>query len=261
MHDTINQPGDRVGGASGILALLLSIGGFALIGAAGFALEPGASTRDVAGAVSDGNASLALTGLYVDTLGSLLFVVFAACLWSRLRRSEGEPGWVPLAAFGAALAMVTAGLGDKAAFYAIFSRADAGLDANVAAALYDTSVGFFTLSHALGGLFLLLTGVAALRSGALATWLARAGIAVGVASIASAAAPESTAGQMVFPFVALWIIAASIALLRARTAIEREAHESTSTRARDGGRPGAGPLTRTSVPGPSSPGRSTTASR
>lgn len=231
MHETIDRRGDRVGGASGILGLVLSIGGFALIGAAGFALEPGASTRDVAAAVSDGNPSLALAGLYLDTLGSLLFVVFAACLGSRLRRTESEPGWVPLAAFGAALAMITAALGDKATYYAVFSRADTGLDANVAAALYDTSVGFFTLVGALSGLFLLLTGVATLRTGALPTWLGRAGVAVGVAAIASAAVPEGSAGQMVFPFVALWMVAVSIALLRVRPPVERGAREPASARA------------------------------
>lgn len=231
MPDTIDRRGDRVGGASGILALVLSMGGFALIGAAGFAVEPGASTRDVGAAVSDGNPSLALTGLYLDTLGSLLFVVFAACLFSRLRRAESEPGWVSLAAFGAALAMITAGLGDKAAYYAVFSRADTGLDANVTAALYDTAAGFFTLFGALSGLFLLLTGVATLRTGALPTWLGRAGVAIGLAGIASAAVPESTAGQLAFPLVALWIIAASIALLRVRTPVERGTREPASARA------------------------------
>jgi len=211
MHDFIDRRGDQIGGASGILALL-SIGGFAVIGAAGLAVEPGASTRDIAAAVSDGNPTLAQTGLYLDTLGSLLFVVFAACLYSRLRRAEREHGWVSLAAFGAALAMITAGLGDKAAYYAIFSRADAGLDANAAAALYDTAAGFFMLFQALSGLFLLLTGTTALRTGALPTSLARAGVAIGVVGIAAAAAPE--ASQLAFPFVGLWIIAASIALLR-----------------------------------------------
>jgi len=204
-----------IGGLSGILALVFSVGGFALIGAAGFALEPGASTAEVADAVSDGNTGLALTGVFLDTLGSLFLIAFASSLWARLRRAEGEPGWISLASFAAALLMVAVGLGDKAAYYAIVSRADTGLDADVGTALYDTVTGFFTLFQALAGFFLLVTGLAVLRSDALRRWLGWTGVAIGMASIASAAAPESGAGQLAFPLVVLWIVAVSIALLRA----------------------------------------------
>lgn len=204
-----------IGGVSGIVALVFSIGGFALIGAAGFALEPGASTEEIADAVSDGNTGLALTGVFLDTLGSLFLIAFAAILWARLRPAEGEPGWISLASFAAALLMVAAGLGDKAAYYAIVSRADTGLDADVATVLYDTVTGFFTLFQALAGFFLFVTGLAVLRTDAFRRWLGWTGVAIGLASIASAAAPESGAGQLAFPLVVLWIVAVSIALLRA----------------------------------------------
>ena len=144
-------------------------------------------------------------------------IAFAAFLWARLRRAEGEPGWISLASFAAALLMVAAGLGDKAAYYAIVSRADTGLDADVGTALYDTVTGFFVLFQALAGFFLFVTGLAVLRTDALRRWLGWSGAAIGLASIASAAAPESGAGQFAFPLVVLWIVAVSIALLRART--------------------------------------------
>lgn len=213
-----------IGGVSGIASLVLSIGGFALIGAAGFALGPGASTEEIAGAVSDGNTSLALTGVFVDTLGSLFLITFAAILWARLRRAEGEPGWISLASVAAALLMVAAGLGDKAAYYAIVSRADTGLDPNVGAALYDTATGFFALFQVLAGFFLFVTGLAVLRTDALRRWLGWTGVAIGLASIASAAAPEGDAGQLAFPLVVLWIVAVSIALIRARTPAGTFAH-------------------------------------
>lgn len=203
-----------IGGLSGIAALVLSVGGFALIGAAGFALQPGPSREDVAKAVSDGNTALALAGVYLDTLGSLFLIAFAAYLAARLRRAEGEGGWLALASFASALLMVAAGLGDKAAYYAIFSRADSGLDAAVGAALYDTATGFFVLFQALAGFFLLVTGGAALRTGALRRWLAWAGVAIGAVSIASTAAPESGVGQLAFPLVFAWIVAVAVTLLR-----------------------------------------------
>lgn len=206
-----------IGGLSGIASLVFSIGGFALIGVAGFALGPGASTEEIAGAVSDGNSDLALTGVFLDTLGSLFLTAFAAILWSRLRRAEGEPGWVSLTSVAAALLMVAAGLGDKAAYHAIVSRADTGLNPNVGAALYDTATAFFALFQVLAGFFLLVTGVAVLRTDALHRWLGWTGVAIGLASIASAVAPESGAGQLAFPLVVLWIVAVSIALLRPHT--------------------------------------------
>lgn len=213
--DVGERSGDVIGAVSGIVSLVLSIGGFALIGAAGFALEPGASADDVADALSDGNTRLALTGIFLDTLGSLFLIAFAAFLWTRLRRAEGESGWISIASFAAALLMVAAGLGDKAAYYAIVSRADAGLDADVATALYDTVTGFFTLFQALAGFFLFVTGLAVLQTGALRRWLGWTGTAIGLASIAAAADPESSLGQLAFPLVVLWIVAMSIALLRA----------------------------------------------
>jgi hypothetical protein len=219
----VSERGARlIGGLSGIVSLLLSLGGFALIGAAGFALEPGSSSEEVADAVSDGNTSLALMGVFLDTLGSLFLIAFAAFLWARLRQGEGEPGWISLASFGAALLMVAAGLGDKAAYYAIVSRADTGLDADVATALYDTVTGFFTLFQALAGFFLFVTGLAVLRTGALRRWLGWTGVAIGAVSTASAAAPESGAGQLAFPLVVLWIVAVSIALLRGPSEVTKE---------------------------------------
>ena len=207
-----------IGGLSGIAALVLSIGGFALIGAAGFALQPDASRADVATALTEGKADVADAGLFLDTLGSLFLVMFAACLWARLRRAEGAAGWLALASFASALLMVAAGLGDKAAYYAIFAGADSGLDATVATALYDTATGFFVLFQALAGFFLLLTGAAAVRTGALRGWLGWAGVGVGAVSIASTAAPESGFGQLALPLVFAWIVAVAVTLLRAPAA-------------------------------------------
>jgi hypothetical protein len=67
---------DRVGAAGGLLGVLLSIGGFAVIGAAGFAADPDASTQELAEVLDEGSASLARVGIYIDTLGSLFFILF-----------------------------------------------------------------------------------------------------------------------------------------------------------------------------------------
>lgn len=135
---------------SGIASLVFSIGGFALVGARVRA-RAGASTEEICDAVSDGNTGLALTGVFLDTLGSLFLIAFAASHWASLRRAEGEPRWLSLAGFATALLMVAAGLGDKAAYYAVISRADTALDPTLGAALYDTATGFFSLFEVLAG--------------------------------------------------------------------------------------------------------------
>ena len=205
---------DRVGAAGGILSLLFSIGGFALIGAAGFGLGPEPSRADVAEAVRDGQSGLALTGLYLDTIGSLFFIAFATRLWALLARAGSAPSWLPLAALVAAATAVTAGMGDKAAFYAIFTRADDGLAVDSATTLYDTASGFFALFRVFGGFFVLVASLAALSAVALPRWLSWVGLVVGAASILSGVAPNSDAAQLTFPLVALWIVAVSVVMLR-----------------------------------------------
>lgn len=165
-------------------------------------------------ALSDGNVDLALAGIYIDTLGSLFFIVFLAALWGTVRRAEGEVGWFAAATLVAGVLTLAAGLGDKGAFYAIFIQADDGLDPDVAAGLYATFSGFFNLARALGGFFALLGAVAVWRTGALGRWVGWVGLVSGVVGIVSAVAPESGLAQAAFPFFPLWIAAASVALLR-----------------------------------------------
>lgn len=202
----------RIGALSGILALVFSVGGFALIGAADLAVAPDASTEEIAEKLRDGNESLALVGVYVDTIGSLFFLLFVAYLWSQLRTREASTEWLATVALVAAVAMIVAGIGDKAAYYAIFTRADEGIDAEVAAGLYATASGFFVLFGIFAGLFALAASLAARRTAALPGWLGWAGIGIGLVGIATGAQGETA--QLAFPLFALWLVAVSVALLR-----------------------------------------------
>lgn len=205
---------DRVGAASGIVSIALSIGGFAIIGVSGLAVTPGGPMEDVEKAITEGNASLALFGLTLDTLGSLFFIAFAARLWATLREAEPAPAWLAVTALGSALVAVTAGLGDKAAFFAIFLRAEEGLAADIAASMYDTAGAYFVLFRSFAGFFLVAAGLSGLRAGGLLRWLAWAGVVIGLANIIEVATLEADVGQIAFPFFALWIVAASVVLLR-----------------------------------------------
>jgi len=203
---------DRLAAAGGLLGVALSLGGFAVIGAAGFAAQPGASLEDIARHLEEGSAGVAVLGIYIDTLGSLLFILFIARLWATLRQAEGQPAWLSVAAFGSGILMVVAGLGDKIAYYGIVLAADSDLGAESVAPLYYVVAGSFQLFQTFGGLFLLTTGAAILRTGALVRWLGWTAVVVGGAAIVLGVVPGP--GMLVFPFFVLTVAAMSIALLR-----------------------------------------------
>lgn len=211
----------RVGALSGILALAFSVGGFALIAAADLAVAPDASTGDIAEKLRDGNETLALAGVYVDTIGSLFFLLFAAYLFSQLNAGEAYTDWLATVALIAAVGTVVAGMGDKAAYYAIFTRADEGIDPEVAAGFYAAATGFFMLFGIFGGLFALAASLAALRTAVLPRWLGWAGIAIGLVGIATGA--QSETAQLAFPLFALWLVAVSVALLRRSAKVAKSA--------------------------------------
>jgi hypothetical protein len=203
---------DRLAAAGGLLGVALSLGGFAVIAASGFAAQPGASTEDLARHLKEGSPGVAVTGIYIDTLGSLFFILFIARLWASLRQAEGQSAWLSVAAFGSGILMVVAGLGDKVAYYGIVLAADSDLSAEAVAPLYYIVAGSFQLFQTFGGLFLLATGAAVLRTGALVRWLGWTGVVVGGAAIVLGAVPGP--GMLVFPFFVLTVAALSVALLR-----------------------------------------------
>lgn len=209
---------DRLAASGGLLGVALSVGGFAVIAAAGFAAQPGASTQDLARALEEGNTGLAAAGIYIDTLGSLFFILFIARLWAALRRAEARPAWLSVAAFGSGILMLVAGLGDKIAYYAILVGAGSDVSAEAVAPLYYFVAGSFLLFQTFGGFFLLTTGAAVLQTGALVRWLGWAGVIVGGAAVVLGAVPGP--GMLVFPFFVLTIAAFSVALLRTPLAAE-----------------------------------------
>lgn len=219
---------DRLGAVSGILTALLSFGGFMLIGAGGFAVQPGATLEDVAAVVSQQPPPIVSIGLYLDTLGSLAFVLFAARVWATLRLAEGPPAWLSTTAFGSALLAVGASFGDKAAFHAIFSRAGGEIDPSVALTLYDVAAGSFNLFGAFVGLFVAAASVIVIRTAVLPRWLGWLGAVTGLLSVLGASGPDSPVGFlgfMAFPLVLIWMISTSVLLLLRPLAKQLEARE------------------------------------
>lgn len=212
MIGNARQRMEAFGALCGILAPMLSFGGFMLIGAAGFAVQPGASVDDVARIVAQPAPPLAFVGLSLDILGSLAFVVFAGRLWGTLREAEGTPAWLSTSAFGAALLAVAGTFVDKTIFAAVFSQAGEGLEPGVAVALYAAASASFGLFSAFAGLFIGLAAAVVLQTGVLPRWLGWLGIAVLALSVGGIAVADI--GFLAFPLVLLWMIAASLLLVR-----------------------------------------------
>lgn len=212
MIDTERKWTQAFGALCGILAPLLSFGGFMLIGSAGFAVRPGASLEEVARVVAQPAPPLAFAGLTLDVLGSLAFVVFAGRLWGTLRQAEGAPAWLSVSAFGAALLAVAGSFVDKTIFAAIFSQAGQGLEPSVATVLYAAVSASFALFSAFAGLFIGLAALVVLQTGVLPRWLGWLGVVVLALSVAGNAV--AGVGFLAFPLVLLWLIATSLLLLR-----------------------------------------------
>lgn len=200
------------GALCGILGPILSFGGFMLIGATGFAVQPGASLDEIARVVARQAPPFTLAGLSLDVLGSLAFVVFAGRLWGTLREAEGAPAWLSATAFGAALLAVAGSFVDKTMFAAIFTQAGAGLEPSVAAALYAAASASFGLFSAFAGLFIGVAAVVILQTDVLPRWLGWLGVAVLVLAVLGVAV--AGVGFLAFPLVFLWMFAASLLLLR-----------------------------------------------
>jgi hypothetical protein len=200
---------DRLAALSGVLSVVLSLGGFMLIGSGGFATAPGATLDEIASIVARVPPAQVFIGLYLDMFGSLAFVVFVARVWKTLRRAEQHPAWVSAWALGAGLLAVAATLIDKALFFAIFTRAGRGLDPGVAAALFDAAGAGFALFGMFAGLFLGGVAIVVLRSNVLPRWL---GWLAAVAAVLSMIGPASPVGPIAFPLLLAWIVAASVFL-------------------------------------------------
>ena len=120
---------ERLGAASGLVGAVLGPIGFSLFGgtALGDSLN-GGSKQSLAAAITAPAPAQAFLGNSLDVLSSCLLIVFAARLWARLRRAEGSPGWLSIAALAGFVLGIAATLADKIAFSALAAQAGHGLE-------------------------------------------------------------------------------------------------------------------------------------
>ena len=207
----------RLAGLSGIASVILSFGGFGLIGAAGFAVQEG-TLEEVSEIVSETAPGQVVLGVSLDMIGSVFFVLFVAGLWARLRRVETSPAWLAVAVLAAGILAVAASFIDKTLFFSLYSLSGEGLDAETARVLFLTASAAFLLFGLFAGAMAGIAAVSIFRYRAFGVWLGWLGALAGVVGIVAVLAPDSPVGQVGFFVILIWIVAASLSLLRRRSA-------------------------------------------
>lgn len=207
----------RIGAACGLAFVLLQSAALGFMSAGGW-LDPGASKADIVKAFAGTPSSQLWIGAYLSVLAALCFIPFAARVATSLRRAEGASGWLWTVALAGGFLLVASELGGAGAVNALLTRAGDNLSTAEAMSLFDLAQALLFLFWAGGTLFLAASAVLSLRLRALPRWL---GGAAAVIAAVSLIAPAST--QLLHipaTLFYLWVIAASIVLMR----MSREPH-------------------------------------
>lgn len=101
----------QIGAAGGILFVVLQVVSQSLIQMGGSEPAFDAPAAEIETFFMNRNIQLSLIGGFLSTLSIIAFLWFLGALWARLRRHEGEPGWLSLVAFASGLAGAAAILG------------------------------------------------------------------------------------------------------------------------------------------------------
>lgn len=206
---------EQIGAAGGIVFVVLQVVSQSLIQAGGSEPAFDAPAAEIEAFFMNRNMQLALTGGFLSVLSTIAFIWFLGALWARLRRSEGEPGWLSLVAFASGLTGMAAILGSGGWELALLRLGD-GLEAETFRLLFDLgNFAFAAYWVALAGM-LLAAGVVTIRDGALPRWLGWFGLLVALALVAVRAVWFTASGVKFLPYALFWIwlIVASINLIR-----------------------------------------------
>jgi hypothetical protein len=202
--------GERLAAACGALYVVLLVGGDDFVNPAGEVPETDASLREVTSYLDKADSSGFWLGRSIGLLALCALLVFVVYL-SRRIRDDGHALLSGLVLAGGSVAVALQFVAAPAQFAAVQAASD-GLDPQVARALLHASIGFqlsfFPLAVVLGA-------VAAAR--VLPRWLRIAGGVVAVGLVAGMIGnPEDPAvvSFMAFAFCFLWLIAASVVLVR-----------------------------------------------
>jgi hypothetical protein len=152
-------------------------------------------------------------GAYLEVLGLLCFVVFAAVLAAAIGRREGAQPWLSNVILGAGLITVTVKLASFPAAFALAYRAHEGFEPQLAAALTDMNDLAFILTWPLSALMIGAAAAGILRYRALPAWLGWSGAVAAVALLASVPLAFGQGAFVAFLVSTLWVALASATMV------------------------------------------------
>ena len=206
-----DRPIPRLAALSGIFAVVLMFVGS---GIGGSSPDLGASRATVSAWVAKQHATTAAyAGGLLELVGILTMIVFAATLWSVLRRAEGGDGVVSATAFGAGLVSVALKLASAPALFAAVWRSDQRVDPQLATALVDMNNVAFVLTWTVDAVMLAAAAIVILKSRALPRWLGWLGAFTATISMLSVPLADRVPPVgILLTFV--WIVSVSVVLFR-----------------------------------------------
>jgi hypothetical protein len=202
----------RVGALAGVLSVVVVFTGSSLHGG----LPDTATESSVRSYISSANAVQTGIGNFVELLGNVLFLVFAAFLYSTVREADpARRSWPALSALVGAVAFVAVTALGISAQQAMVEWGKAGADAKTTLGLYIFDSDSFPLSFQFGALFLAGIGVALLGGRGPMRLLAISALAVAIAFFASGLSGAASPGGSVVNIVGyllfqLWILVAGV---------------------------------------------------
>jgi hypothetical protein len=187
---------------SGVVAVVLMIAAFVI---GGETPEAGDPLNEVVSYYSEHDTDLQIASALL-ALGGFFFLVFSTTIAGVLRRGQAESGGASALGFAGGIIFtvgvtIFAGLG--------FAAADVVGDVDPSVVQALNALGsdmFFTVAVGVGA-FLLGTGIATLKTGALPRWLGWAAVAIGVIAL-------TPAGFLGFVALGVWTLIASVILWR-----------------------------------------------
>jgi hypothetical protein len=180
-------------------------------------------TAEIASSIAD-DRTAHLVSVYLSGIATLFFLVFVGALWSRLRRAEADRGpsvLVALGGLGSAVMILVA----NGVFLALIEAADEGREPAAVRALFELDEVIFIGIGWTSAVFYVGAALSSLGTGALPRWLGwiaaalAAVFVVGFLGVFSTDDEGGVLGAILFIGILvnfLWILAASIVMLRAR---------------------------------------------
>jgi hypothetical protein len=200
---------DRLFAASGIGSVVLMFAGLGIgsIGSPTRNLTISSSPAHVAHALSKTAGTSAWVGAYIELLSFGLFLAFA--VWACARLGGGVIGQTAraLATAYATVSIVSLGVLD-----AISYRGGKGIGTQLGSTLVTVNEALYVCTWFLAAFFLVAAGVLAVSAGRRA--LGRSAVAVAAIMLVLTAVSVDNLGQMAFTLWLVWIVYASIALVR-----------------------------------------------